>query len=52
LSGQRFEDSTDEMDVEDAEKNYLLIFDEVTKVKFYLIKVNFCKIARSLRIFF
>ncbi|CAB5183757.1 hypothetical protein RhiirA5_364010 [Rhizophagus irregularis] len=31
LSGQRFEDNTDEMDVEDAEKNYLLIFDEVTK---------------------
>ncbi|GET01899.1 hypothetical protein GLOIN_2v1738769 [Rhizophagus clarus] len=31
LSGQRFEDNTDEMDVEDAEKNYLLIFDEATK---------------------
>lgn len=44
LSGQRFEDSTDEMDVEDAEKNYLLIFDEATKVKFYLIKINFCKL--------
>lgn len=37
LSGQRFEDNLDEMDVEDVEKNYLLIFDEATKVRFYLI---------------
>jgi len=31
LSGQRFDDNTDEMDDEDAEKNYILIFDEATK---------------------
>jgi len=35
LSGQRL-DNADEVD-EDAEKNYLLIFDETTKVKFNLI---------------
>ena len=37
LSGQRFEDNTDEMDDEDTEKNYILIFDESTKVQFNLI---------------